>query len=160
VPTMFLWSKYMSGGNASHTRIMNMLVRFTIYGLTGLVLEVVYTGLASLLAGDLSMHGFTFLVMFPVYGLAVFLEPVADRLRPYPWWGRGLVYLVLIWLVEYLSGSIMRYALGACPWNYRDPLNINGYITLRMAPEWFLAGLGFERIHDFLANWPRLQART
>jgi len=157
---MFLSAMYMSGAGTSHTSIMNMLARFTIYGLTGLVLEVVYTGLASLLAGDLSMHGFTFLVMFPIYGLAVFLEPVAELLRPCSWWSRGLVYLILIWLIEYLSGSLLRLVLGTCPWTYRDPLNINGYITLRMAPEWFLAGLGFELLHDFLGRWPSLRART
>lgn len=121
-----------------------------MYGLAGLVVEVIYTGLASLLAGDLSMHGFTFLVMFPIYGLTVFLEPVHDHLRAYPWWTRGLIYLAAIWTVEYVSGALLHFLLGKCPWDYQDALNINGYITLKMAPEWFLAGLGFEKLHDLL----------
>lgn len=122
--------------------------RFLIYGLIGLTLEVLYTGLASLLKGDWSMQGFTFLVMLPIYGLAIFLEPVHNKIRPQPWWLRGLIYLALIWGIEYLTGWVLSLILGSCPWTYRDPLNVNGLITLRMAPEWFLSGLGFEFIHD------------
>ena len=130
--------------------------RFFIYGLIGLALEVIYTGLASLLQGDLSMHGFTFLVMLPVYGMAVFLEPVHERIRLLPWWLRGGIYLVLIWSIEFVSGAVFEVLLGKSPWLYDDWLNIHGYITLRMAPEWFLAGLGFEKVHDFLERIPLL----
>ena len=133
---------------------MKILKRFLIYGIIGLILEVIYTGLASLLKGDLSMHGFTFLVMVPIYGLSVFLEPLHAQVRPYPWAIRGLIYLATIWTIEYYSGVILAGVLGNCPWHYSDKLNINGFITLRMAPEWFLAGLGFEFIHDFLDTLP------
>lgn len=138
----------------NHTNSMKKLKRFLIYGIIGLVLEVVYTGLASLFRGDLSMQGFTFLVMIPIYGLSVFLEPLHTYLRPYPWWIRGLIYLTLIWTIEYSCGLILAIILGSCPWCYSDLLNIDGYITLRMAPEWFLAGLGFEFLHDFLDSLP------
>lgn len=100
------------------------------------------------------MHGFTFLVMLPIYGLAVFLEPMHNRLRPYPWWMRGLIYLAAIWTVEYVSGVLFASLLGSSPWNYTDPLNVNGFITLRMAPDWFVAGLGFEYLHDLLDRLP------
>jgi len=133
---------------------MKTLKRFLIYGIIGLVLEVIYTGFAALLKGDLSMQGFTFLVMMPIYGLAVFLEPLQNRLRPYPWWIRGLIYLAPIWITEYACGVVMAGVLGHCPWHYNDPLNIGGYITLRMAPEWFLTGLGFEVLRDFLDTLP------
>lgn len=128
----------------------NRLVRFFIYGFIGLTLEVTYTGLAALIQGNLSMPGFTFLVMLPIYGLAVFLEPIHDKIRPLPWWERGLIYLFLIWGIEYTSGVFLQTLLGKCPWNYTDPLNIQGFITLRMAPEWFFAGLGFEFLHNLL----------
>jgi len=140
--------------NCNHTKSMKTLRRFLIYGIIGLVLEVIYTGLASLLRGDLSMHSFTFLVMLPIYGLSVFLEPVHNHLRPYPWWLRGLIYLITIWVIEYSSGLVLAGLLGYCPWRYSDFLNIKGYITLRMAPEWFLVGLGFEVLHDFLDRVP------
>lgn len=130
--------------------MFNRIGRFLIYGAMGLVLEVTYTGLYSLLKGDFSMAGKTFLVMFPIYGLALLLEPVHNFLRPYPRWIRGLHYLALIWTGEYLYGYLLQTVLGACPWHYRDLLNIHGLITLRMGPEWFLTGLGFEYLHDFL----------
>jgi len=100
------------------------------------------------------MQGFTFLVMMPIYGLAVFLETLHTHLRPFPWWIRGLIYLATIWIIEYSSGIILTEVLGACPWHYSDKLNINEYITLRMAPEWFLTGLGFEVLHDLLDKLP------
>ncbi len=128
----------------------SLIQRYLIYGFLGLTLEVIYTGLASLLAGDLSMHGFTYLIMVPIYGLAVFLEPLVYLLRPLPWWIRGLVYLAIIWSIEYLTGTLLRLLLGYCPWNYDDFLNVNGIITWRMAPEWFLAGLGFEKLFNFI----------
>ncbi|MDA8222623.1 MAG: hypothetical protein M0Z35_13215, partial [Desulfitobacterium hafniense] len=65
---------------------MEKLKRFFIYGIIGLVVEVMYTGLASLLKGDLSMQGFTFLIMIPIYGLSVFLEPLHTSLRSHSWW--------------------------------------------------------------------------
>lgn len=141
----------------THTKFMNKMMRFFIYGLVGLAVEVVYTGFASLLHGDWAMHGNTFLVMLPVYGLAVFLEPVHERLLGHPWWVRGFVYLALIWGIEYMSGAAFTVLLGHSPWYYEDPLNIHGYITLRMAPEWFVAGLGFEKLHAFLN---RIQLRA
>ena len=129
---------------------LSRFLRFFIYGFIGLTLEVTYTGLSALIAGDWSMPGYTFLVMMPIYGLAVFLEPIHDRIRPMSWWGRGLIYLYLIWGIEYSSGLLLQILLGECPWNYTDPLNIHGLITLKMAPEWFFAGLGFEVIHNLL----------
>ncbi|MGC7871915.1 putative ABC transporter permease [Desulfosporosinus sp. SYSU MS00001] len=134
----------------NHTNPMKTLKHFLIYGIIGLVLEVIYTGIASFLKGDYSMQGFTFLVMLPIYGLAVFLEPLHTQIRTIPWWIRGAFYLTLIWLIEYSSGLILAIVLGHCPWHYTDSLNINGLITLKMAPEWFLAGLGFEYLHDYL----------
>lgn len=133
---------------------MKTFKRFLIYGMVGLVLEVIYTGLASLLKGDFSMQGFTFLVMLPIYGLAVFLEPIHSKILEMPWWTRGVIYLAIIWCIEYSSGLILAVILGSCPWHYTDRLNINGLITLKMAPEWFLAGLGFEILHDFLDKLP------
>ncbi|MDQ7095587.1 hypothetical protein REC12_18520 [Desulfosporosinus sp. PR] len=129
---------------------MKTFRHFLIYGMAGLVLEVIYTGLASLLRGDYSMHGFTFLIMLPIYGLAVFLEPLHFKMREIPWWTRGIIYLIIIWSMEYSSGLLLAGILGHCPWHYSDRFNINGYITLRMAPEWFLTGLGFEFLHNFL----------
>ena len=58
----------------------------------------------------------------------------------------GALYTVLIFMGEYLFGSILK-AHGICPWDYTGlHSNINGLIRLDFAPLWFGTGLIFERI--------------
>ena len=128
-----------------------MKKRFIIYGLLGFCVEVIWTGLSSMLKGDIKLTGVTYIWMFPIYGLAVLLEPVHDRIRHLSIFLRGGIYMVLIYLVELICGLLLREILGVCPWNYGDePLSINGIITLRYIPVWFTLGLIFEKIHDTL----------
>lgn len=125
--------------------------RFIIYGLLGFCIEVLWTGLGSLFRGDIKLTGFTYIWMFPIYGLALFLEPIHDKVRHLPFYIRGGIYTVLIFIVEFSTGMILRKVLGVCPWNYTtQPLSICGLITLSYAPAWFVAGMFFERIHDTL----------
>lgn len=124
-----------------------MLKRYLLYGLIGWSLEIIWTGLESLVNGDLRLMGFTNLWMFLIYGSAVFLEPLHDYISPWRWPVRGLVWLGIIWGIEFLSGLFLVSLLGVYPWRYSGPLNIQGLITLEFAPVWFTAGLLFERIH-------------
>lgn len=101
------------------------------------------------MAGRWTLDSHTYLWMFPIYGLAVFLEYVHEEIRPYKWWARGLIYMTLIFGVEYLTGYLLDSLVGACPWDYSDkPLSVKGYIRLDYGPVWFMAGLLFEQIHD------------
>lgn len=128
-----------------------MKTRFVIYGLLGLIMEMAWTGLGSLLAGDIRLRSFSSLWMFAIYGLAVFLEPVHKRIRPWPWYFRGLLWTIVIFGIEYTSGGLLRAITGASPWSYAGkPYNIDGLIRLDYAPAWFAAGLFFERAHDWL----------
>lgn len=125
--------------------------RFIFYGLAGLCAEVLWTGLGSILKGDIKLTGSTFLWMFPIYGFAIFLEPIHDRIRSLPFFIRGGVYMILIFAAEFTSGLLLRKILGVCPWNYiNNPLSIYGVITLSYIPVWFTAGLLFEKMHDAL----------
>lgn len=84
--------------------------------------------------------------MFPIYGCAAFLEPLMRRLISIPFWKRGLIYMLCIYLGEYTSGILLRYK-NACPWNYeKSPFHIQRVIRLDFAPLWFCAGLFFERL--------------
>ena len=128
-----------------------MLIRFVIYGLSGWILETLFTGFASLFRGDLTMFAWTYIWMFPIYGLAIFLEPIHERIRDIPAVFRGGIYMVLIFAAEYLSGRILIVIIGKCPWNYgNSPLTVEGIITATFIPIWFLVGLAFERLHDYL----------
>jgi len=127
-----------------------MIKRFFIYGLLGISMEIVFTGIGSLLSGDLGLDGFTNLWMLPIYGCAVFLEPIHDIIADWKWPIRGLLWVVIIWGMEYTSGFILKNTLGIHAWIYNGSLAIDSYIRLDFAPAWFLAGLLFERIHRIL----------
>lgn len=124
-----------------------MIKRFLFYGLAGWCLEIMWTGLESLINGDLRLMGFTNLWMFLIYGSAVLLEPLHDLISHWRWPVRGFFWLMVIWGVEYLSGLILATLLGVYPWYYTDSLALGGLITLRFAPVWFVTGLFFERVH-------------
>ena len=118
--------------------------RFAVYGLAGLVGELVFTG----------MHGRprTSLWMLPVYGLAQPLfEPAHDALRARPLAVRAAAYAAGFSAVEYASGRILRRLCGAAPWDYSHARwNLHGLVRAGYAPIWALAGLGFERLHDLV----------
>jgi uncharacterized membrane protein len=101
---------------------------------------------------DWRLVGHTYLWMFPIYGLLAPLgEPIHNLLRAHSWILRGVVYLIAIWTIEFISGWVLRKFTGKCPWDYSDfPGNIHGIITLEYAPVWFVFGLAFERVHDAL----------
>lgn len=128
-----------------------MRKRFLIYGLAGWIAETLFTGLGSLLKGDLTMRAWTYLWMFPIYGLMILLEPVHDRIRDLPAVLRGGVYTAVIFAIEYTTGWSLRELIGECPWDYgTGPHIIDGLITFYFIPVWFAGGLLFERLHDFM----------
>lgn len=56
----------------------------------------------------------------------------------------GLIYMVLIFIAEYITG-IWLTSIGICPWDYSLwPDNVGGVIRLKFAPLWFMTGLLFE----------------
>ncbi len=127
------------------------LIKFIIYGIIGWCLEVTWTGLGSLISGDYRLTSTTSLWMFPIYGLVVCFEPFYDRLLGMPMWVRGVFYMVMIFIAEYVTGGLIRQLTGQCPWDYTGSIfSINGLIRLDYAPVWFVAGLIYERIHVFL----------
>ncbi|MGI5910980.1 MAG: putative ABC transporter permease [Syntrophomonadaceae bacterium] len=131
-----------------------MAIRFIIYGMLGWIVEILFTGTGSALSGSLRLTGFTYLWMFPIYGLAILLEPVHDYIRYSPWFIRGIIWVCVIFFIEYLSGWAIKNLIGICPWDYSGltEYSIDGFIRLDFVPFWFVAGLGFEKIHDLLDN--------
>ncbi|MDD3705478.1 MAG: hypothetical protein PHC45_05390 [Clostridiaceae bacterium] len=130
-----------------------MKKRFVIYGLAGWIAETIFTGVGSLFRGDLTLHTWTYIWMFPIYGLMILLEPVHDNIRKYPVVIRGGVYTIIIFGIEYTTGWIIRQLIGICPWDYSLwPYSIDGLITLYFAPVWFVGSLIFEKLHDYLMS--------
>lgn len=125
--------------------------RFFIYGFIGCSMEVFWTGIVSLFKGDTALMAHSSIWMIMIYGLAIFLEPIQKMLKNKNWVIRGLVYMVGIFLAEYITGYILDM-FNIQVWHYTDNLNLHGYITLSFAPLWFVAGLFFERVRAWLDN--------
>lgn len=133
-----------------------MVLRFLIYGALGWCAEVVWSALTERISGkqrDWRLVGHTYLWMFPIYGLlAPLYEPVHNALRAQNFFLRGLAYLAGFWLIEFITGWLLRAATGKCPWDYsglRGSLG-GGLIALEYAPVWFAFGLLLEPLHDRL----------
>ncbi|TYO93884.1 putative ABC transporter permease [Desulfallas thermosapovorans] len=129
-----------------------MWTRFVIYGLLGWNMEIIFTGFMSGLNGNVRLTAHTYLWMLPIYGLAVFLEPLHNAMRPLHWYLRGMIWVLVIWTVELATGGLIRAIVGTSPWIYKDGWQVAGLIRLDMAPLWFMVGLIFEHIHDRLAG--------
>lgn len=115
-------------------------------GLIGWSVELFFTCFHNLAAtNDKRLIGQTSLLMFPIYGLGTLIPLIARFLKKLGFLLRGSIYAVLIFLMEYLSGSILR-SFDACPWDYsQSRYQIHGLIRLDFFPFWFLLGLLFEQ---------------
>ncbi len=148
----------MASSFVSHPSSLNMWLRFILYGLGGWCGEIIWTATRDRVRGrvhDWKLKGTTYVWMFPIYGLIVFLyEPVHDAIRSWPWLARGLLYVLGFFAIEYFAGWLLKRLTGSCPWDYSawSKWSVHGYIRLDYAPIWFLVGLGLEPIHDFLAR--------
>ena len=110
---------------------------FLFCGFTGLCLEILWTGLHSLLRGDASMKGTTSLLMFPIYGCASLILPVYKKLKSLPALLRGSLYTAGFYLAEFTSGSILQ-AFHMCPWDYSGvPHQYKGVIRLTISRSGF-----------------------
>ena len=110
------------------------------------LIHIFWTGLKSFQRRQMKLEGRSSIWMFPIYGMAAFLAPIARLLRKKCFWVRGAVYTCAIFLTEYLTGSFLKKR-DMCPWDYsRARFNIHGIIRLDYAPVWFLTGLLYERI--------------
>lgn len=129
-----------------------MLTRFFIYGALGWVVEIVWTGLGSILRRDPKLRATTYLWMFPIYGgAAILFERVFIFIAPQPWILRGLVWVAAIFAVEYVTGFLIKQWVGESPWDYSGTrFSVQGLIRLDYAPAWFVLGLLFEHMHQVL----------
>ena len=128
-------------------------VRVLLFALLGLLMEVFFTAAGSLARGNWNLRGHTSPWMMLDYGiLGVAVYPIAGWLirRNVPLFLRAAVYMLGIFVVEYVSGEVF-IALGLHIWNYSHlPLNFRGQITLLYAPFWYALGLGLETLNRWI----------
>lgn len=83
--------------------LKQFLINFCRCGIAGWCLEVMFTSVDSIMAGDWRLMGRTSLIMFPIYGMGALLGPISgmmdswlsdlpgfeeasrERISPWPW---------------------------------------------------------------------------
>ena len=132
---------------------MNMLIRYIIYGLIGLNMEIVWTGISTVSIHNRNLIGHTSIWMFFIYGAAVFImEPIHNLIADQNWFVRGCVWTTVIFLIEFVSGMTLR-AFHIEAWRYDGVCSVMGVIRLDYAPLWFIVGLCFEYVHKLLIEY-------
>ena len=127
--------------------VKRALTRFLLFALLGLLLEVFLGAGQHLYRGDWNLRGSTSPWMMLDYGLlGLVVMPLARLLSRggFPLAARALVYMLGIFLVEYVSGTVFTWC-GLQIWSYRDlPYNLHGQIALVFVVPWYLLGLSAE----------------
>lgn len=123
-----------------------MIKKFLACGIIGWCLEISFTALHSFRRRDLKLSGQTSLWMFPIYGSACLISPASKLLKNRSTPFRGCFYALCIFIVEFVTGTLLSKK-NSCPWNYQmSRLNIKHVIRLDYAPFWFLVGLLYEKM--------------
>lgn len=104
---------------------------------------------------DRRLIGTTYLWMSPIYGLgASAFGFTYQYVSDFDWYWRGVIYLIGIYLVEYMSAKSLKKTIGVIPWDYskHTKYHIQGAIRLDYAPAWFVFGIAMELIYLQLLN--------
>lgn len=119
--------------------MLDLLKSAFAFGLAGMVVEVFFTGIASLVNRNWNATCQTYLWMLPCYGIAgVAFDHLNDWLQ-WPFWAMGFVLTPLIYAIEFGYGWLLLKTIGRCPWDYgRGKYTIMGLIRLDFAPFWYL----------------------
>lgn len=137
--------------------------KFLLYGLLGMLIEVLFTGVSSLVGRNWKATGHTYLDMLPVYeATAIVLELVSEAL-PWPFWAKAFVYVPIIYGAEGLSGWAIKtftgwlqrgfggHGGGLILWDYgTSRWTPFGLINLKYAPWWLGLAMVFDPISTLL----------
>ncbi len=140
---------------------MNSLVfLFLVFGCLGITTEIFFTAfydnVQKIRAGesfDWSLSGNSYVWMFPIYGSAALLFSIAFPLvSDLPLLVRLLIYTLVIYIVEYITGWLLEKITGKCPWEYTTGWHLHGYIRLDYCLFWFIFGFGLESTYLFFSD--------
>lgn len=132
-----------------------MIVVFASLGVTT---EVVFTAFMNLinqtpLCGKplIALAGDSYVWMILVYALIPIIGHYGyDKIKKYNIILRLIIYVILIYIVEFTSGFILQKTLGSCPWHYDSGWQIMGLIRLDFFPAWAFFCWMVERLYVFM----------
>ena len=133
---------------------------FIAFGCLGMTAEIFFTALTDLYSKwinaetmDLKLQGKSYIWMFFIYGLAaVFFPLLYAKLMHLPLLVRLLIAVLIIFMVEYITGWMLDMFTGRCPWEYTTGWHISGYIRLDYAPAWMFFAFLLEKVYLFWEN--------
>jgi hypothetical protein len=134
--------------------MIEILMKFLKFATFGMTCEIFFTALVEVKNSiknktkiNWALKGFSFIWMFPIYGLVALLGPIIiEPAQQFPFIIRLLIYTSIIFIVEYITGWVIRKMTGRCPWHYDSGWQIHNLIRLDFTPFWML----FSALIEFL----------
>lgn len=125
---------------------MELFLRILKFATLGVATEIVFTAgcdvVNSLKEGqkvNLKLKGFSYIWMFPIYGLIPILgDYLLPFIQSYFFLLRWFIIGLIILLIEYLSGWIIQKLTGRCPWHYETGLHVHHLIRIDFLPFWMV----------------------
>lgn len=134
-----------------------MFVLFLLYTALGISTEAIFTGVADIIRDQIAGKPFnstlpcrTSLWIIPVYAgsaTAAFgmIGAFSPKVFRWPWWIRGLVYMLGIYCFEFTWAFFLESIFGIQVWDYQNSeYRIWRYINPRFCVFWFLFGFVLE----------------
>jgi len=128
-----------------------MINGFLIFGILGIAAAIIVSAMKRSIASKrLDLNGEASLTLFPVFGLIIIIYPlIAIRVSSLPWYGRGVVYMIAFFAIQYIAGLLLT-KMNRCPWSYSGKGSLGGLIHFSDAPLWFASGLVVERAYPLV----------
>lgn len=138
----------------------------TIIGfvLVGVTMEIFWTSILDAIKNkDPKLTGTSYLWMFPIYAVVPFFYVLVLEYFPDTnIFLKGFIYMSLFYLLEFVSGYIVKTLVGISPWDYNGysikfhgrkyKSNFMGLICLQYAPVWYIYGIIGEYYFNYLSQ--------
>jgi len=132
--------------------LRDVIFFFVLFGIIGISAEIFVSAILEFIkTKNKKFLGHSSPWMFFVYGSAYFIILFGTTyLMNLNIFIRALIYMFIFYLMEFVSGSILK-KFNAIPWDYSNfKYNFKGIITLEFAPLWFFGGIILEALYFYL----------
>tara|TARA_B110000908_G_scaffold52298_1_gene63847 strand:- start:11 stop:418 length:408 start_codon:yes stop_codon:yes gene_type:complete len=119
----------------------------------GITMEVIATSIMDFIKfRDPKLKGETYLWMVPIYAAVPYIFMfVTTQLGDIHWVLKGFIYMAAFYILELITGLIIKALVGVSPWNYKNyRFHYMEIICLEYAPVWFIYGIVGEMYYEFL----------
>ena len=131
-----------------------------IFGFFGITIEIFFTAISDLFQKirnkekhDFSLEGKSYIWMFFIYSLIPILFDFGyPMVKDFNIFLRVFIYGIIILIVEFITGFLLEFFTGECPWKYTKGINLLGYVRIDYIFFWMFFGFIIEKIYLILNN--------